>query len=305
MKKGNDLRMELYRVSGDVAALVKVDYLDKDAEEHTGLMILDTGSDRNILSKTMIGRIAQYSINDGDSMEILTLTGEKVSFDVVPFSFAMGGVQFHENFCINDSNHLPHINGEFPIIGILGNIFLQRYNLSIDYSDFTLKTSHVNPDNLAISDCDFFFPMDIGLRYYGVPALCMVQGEMEIVAMVDTGATLNMISAPCLSNNGFCCEYLESTDLIKGLSGSVETKEAVLSYELVTLNVDDEGLIQHKDIFKVCPDYLINPQGKCNEKGEALEPVEALIGCPFMAKEGWTLDFGVNIIYKRKPDYEA
>jgi hypothetical protein len=30
------------------------------------------------------------------------------------------------------------------------------------------------------------------------------------------------------------------------------------------------------------------------------DSIEALMGSPFMAKEGWTLDFGEMIIYKRK-----
>lgn len=302
MKKEKDIRVEMTRVADNVAALVKVDYMDKDAQEHTGLLLLDSGSNLNFLTKEMETCMGELCKQKGESANILTVTGDKASTSVVTFSFVLGGIQFRENFCISDQ--LPQIGGAIPIIGLLGNRFLQQYRLAIDFSDFTLHTSHVSPDNLTISDCEFFFPMDIGLKYYGLPVLSMAQGDWEIVAMADTGATNNMISAPSLSDKGFQCEYLSSTDTIHGITGSVETKDAILSFDLQMLSDGNDAVIQRKDVFKVHPQYLIEPrEGECDEHGEQLDPVEALIGCPFMAREGWILDFGANIIYKRKEKY--
>ena len=39
MKKENDIRVSMYRVKGDAAPFVLVDYMDKDAQEHTGVMM--------------------------------------------------------------------------------------------------------------------------------------------------------------------------------------------------------------------------------------------------------------------------
>ena len=115
-----------------------------------------------------------------------------------------------------------------------------------------------------------------------------------------------MSRLPSLSDGDFHCEYLGSTDSITGLTGSIEVKDAVLSFDLQTLKDNDESLIHRKDEFKVYPHYLIDTkEGKCDENGVQLPPIEALIGCPFMANEAWVLDFGVNVIYKRIPQKQA
>ncbi|SDL93762.1 hypothetical protein SAMN04487899_11054 [Segatella bryantii] len=38
MKIEKDIRVEMVRMEGDVAPFVQVDYMDKEAQEHTGLM---------------------------------------------------------------------------------------------------------------------------------------------------------------------------------------------------------------------------------------------------------------------------
>ena len=57
MKKESDIRVEMFRVQGDFAPFVKVDYMDKDAQEHTGLMLLDSGSTSNVLFSEMAERL--------------------------------------------------------------------------------------------------------------------------------------------------------------------------------------------------------------------------------------------------------
>ncbi len=68
--------------------------------------------------------------------------------------------------------------------------------------------------------------------------------------------------------------------------------------------IDDEYYfpdLEYKDTFKVHSQYFIETdEDDCDEDGVQVPPVAALIGSPFMAKEGWVLDFGANIIYKRK-----
>lgn len=44
MNKEKDIKANLFRVVGDVATLVQVDYIDKNVVEHNGLFIVDSGS---------------------------------------------------------------------------------------------------------------------------------------------------------------------------------------------------------------------------------------------------------------------
>ena len=61
MKKENDIRVSMYRVKGDAAPFVLVDYMDKDAQEHTGVMMLDSGCMGNILSNKMADKTSLYT----------------------------------------------------------------------------------------------------------------------------------------------------------------------------------------------------------------------------------------------------
>ena len=49
MKNEKDIRVEMIRVEGDFAPFVEVDYMDQYAQEHTGLMLLDSQGLRSII----------------------------------------------------------------------------------------------------------------------------------------------------------------------------------------------------------------------------------------------------------------
>lgn len=304
MKKVNDIKVELFRVEGDITPFVEVDYMDKSAQEHHGLMMIDSGCTSNFLCGHMHDRINEMCWLKETTDNIETISGDPMSADNVHFSFALGNRQFSETFCISNIN-IPNIKGCTPVIGLIGNIFLQKYRLAIDYTNFTLHTSHVSPNNLSIADCSFFFPMEIGLRNYGVPVLYMVQNETEVVALADTGASSNMFSAKALKEDGFHCKYLGTSDTMEGAVGSIEVKDAIIDFSLVTLNGNNtEDLPRHGN-FKISSYNIIDrKESVLDENGQPLEPVEAIIGAPFMANEGWILDFGAKIIYRPKGFYK-
>lgn len=298
MKNEKDIHVALVGEEGDFTPFIEVDYVDKYAQEHRGIMLLDSGSSDNFLSSDMSDSIGELCRLQDITDNIQTATGEVVTANNVHFSFVVGGCQFFETFCIND-NQLTWLKG-IKIIGILGNAFLQKHNLVIDYSNYTLHTSHVSPANLSIADCDFFFPMEIGLKNYGVPVLCMKQGNHEIAVLADTGSDNNMISETAI-NDGFTCQFLGTMDTISGLVGQMTAKDAIIDFDLLRLKANGDKESHHKEKIKVIPINIIEAKdGQCDEEGKPLEPVQAVIGAPFMAKEGWVLDFGAKIIYKLK-----
>lgn len=297
------MSVKMYRVVGDLAPIVRVDYVDKDAHEHSALMILDSCSTVNVLSPEIANCIGILNKKDHENEDIITSTNTVVSLNGSDFSFAFSGVQFHEPFCINN-HRLPHIKGELPLIGILGNKFMLKHRLVIDYSDFTIHNSNANSENLAISDCDLFVPMGYGLVYYGIPLLAMIQGEKQIFTMADTGASFNVIAKRTINDNGFEYQYKGETDSISGLGGSeTEAENAIVRFKLETMKAGDGTFddISYNSQFKVIPHYPYTlPEGSCDKNGLPLPPVEAIISSPFMAKEGWVLDFGADVVYKRK-----
>ena len=302
MKNENNFRVQMMRVKGDLAPFVKVDYVDQDGKEHTALMVVDSCSCHNILFGCHAQQYGLVLQGEEGTMNVECTGNEIVTTSLAKFHFVLGGEQFHESFGITegDINIIEKVD-DLPLVGVLGNIFMQQHNLAIDYSDYTLHTSDVNPDNLPISACDFFFPMEIGLERYGLPVLAIRQNGSDLVAMADTSATDNMIAMQSIKDNGFDCQVLDTTDVISGIGGEMEVRDAKMRFSLLTLTEDDTEVVNHEDSFKVTSEYMITPEeGKCDKNGVQLPPVVGVIGSPFMAKEGWVLDFGVKYIYKRK-----
>ena len=276
MKKENDIRVEMFRVVGDFAPLVQVYYLDKNAQEHTGLLLLDSGSNENILCGYISCRLGQNCMIEGKKGRVFTTSGDYQSLDYMNFSFAFGGQQFSEVFGVCDMN-LPKLVGNLQIIGIIGIEFMQRHQLVIDYSDFTIHTSDVSHDNLITSDCDFFTPMAIGLKYYNMPLVFMYQNGKEIMVLADTGASNNVLASQTIEDNSIECNYLESTDIIRGMAGNVVAKEAMVNFNLLTMKGDHVEALSHHDMFKVFPCYIYTPEdGMCDEEGEQLPPIEGI-----------------------------
>lgn len=104
MKNVKDIKVEMVRVEGDIMPFIKVDYLDKDAQEHTGLMILDSCCEKSVLIHPMIEVVGlQYrQENEEDTQKVITLCDEELTVNEVDFSFAMGGCLFHEQFLVSD-----------------------------------------------------------------------------------------------------------------------------------------------------------------------------------------------------------
>lgn len=300
MKKEKNIKVDLYRVKGDAAPFVLVDYMDKDAEEHNGVMILDSGCMGNILSHEMADDVAPLCKMEEEGTRLYSIAHEVTEAENVNFSFALGGIQFHEKFCITPKEMPIQIKG-MPVVGILGLRFMLKYGIVIDYSDFSCYTSDVSPKTLSISDCVYFFPMEPGLKSYGLPVVAFTQGEKDIVVLADSGATNNMIAEPTIVENNFHCHRTNEKDVMNGITGSVAVEEAIVKFTLSSVTENNVKKISYHSNFYLSPDYIFVPsKDYCNGDIEGLPPIEALIGSPFMASQGWVLDFGAMIIYKRK-----
>lgn len=295
--KNENIKVGMVRMTDNYVPFIEVGYLDKDGKEHSGMMMLDSGSNSNVLTIEMAEVIDLQNLLQDEKTKLHGMSGSVIESSNVKFSFTLGGNQIEDPFCICQDLHENGF-GYLPIIGILGNEFMQRHRLVIDYANGTCHTSEVNPSNLSIADCDYFFPMDIGLKVYGVPVLPMMQNGKEIVTLADTGATNNAIASQTITEHGLKHEFLEEGDVMIGLGGQVEAKDVVVNFNLMTLRGDnDVEEVNHQDLFKSLPHYLIPPFTRGDNQ---YPPIEALVSSEFMARHGWILDFGAKIIYKLK-----
>jgi hypothetical protein len=147
--------------------------------------------------------------------------------------------------------------------------------------------------------------MEIGLKYYGMPVLSVKQNGKEIVTLLDSGADGNMIAEQTLSDNNFECQTFNEKDVLYGVAGSLEVGFAVVGFNIVSVMEDDLHELSYKDYFSVLPDYLFASEiDDCDSNGNQLPPIEVALGSPFMAENGWVLDFGAKIIYQLKDTFE-
>lgn len=295
MKKENTIEVAMFRVVDDLNPFIKVNYVDKDAQEHNGLMMLDSGSNVNFLTNDIASAIGDLCRHDDTDLEITDSVGEIMQADFVHFSFAFGGIQFHEDFGIKKGCHLGYVD-DLPIIGLLGNVFLQKYRLAIDYNNFTIHTSDISHANLCSDDCDFIFPMEIGLKNYGVPVLAIHHEGTDIAAIADTGSSANVVSIQCVNLCDLKCEYTKDTDTLRGLKGQSKGTWANVHFHLLTLKENGAESIPFHDSFLVI-DHSVAEGYVFNEQQQ--QPIEGLIGSPFMANQGWVLDFGAKVIFRR------
>lgn len=296
MKKEKNINVKMYRVVDDLNPFIKVGYVDKDAEEHTGLMMLDSGSNVNFLTADVAEHIGDLCWHEDKEMEITDGIGEVIVSDYVHFSFVFGGKQFREDFGIKDNCDLGCVE-DLPIIGLLGVTFMQQYGLVIDYSNFTVHTSDIHLTGLYANECDFLFPMEIGLKNYGVPVLAIHHDDTDVAVIADTGSSTNVVSTQCISQCCMKCDYSDETDTLRGLKGCAEGKWAKVYFHLLTLRDKGAEGIPFYDSFIV----INHSVAEGYEFGiNQHQSIEGLIGSPFMAKQGWILDFAQKVIYKRK-----
>ena len=84
--ESKSIKVKMFRIVGDLAPIVRVDYVDKDAQVHSALMMLDSCSTINVLSSEMTNCIGILNKKDYENEDIITSTNTVVSLNRADFS---------------------------------------------------------------------------------------------------------------------------------------------------------------------------------------------------------------------------
>lgn len=299
MATKNNINVNLFNVNDTNAPFVKIEYLDKDANEHCALMMIDSCSEVNMLFENMTENLCLKKIEIVGKHVINGLGNEPQEVKDVELNFTLQSMVCREVFCVSCVDYPQHC--EYPVIGLLGNDFLTQHKLALDYGDNTLHTSNANPSNLSSADCEYLYPMNLSNKYYRLPVISIKLHEKKIVVGVDSGATNNMLAIQSLAESQVPIFYLGDGDTMIGSNGAVETKTAIVPFCLVSALDEGDKEMKEVSIFNIIPKYIIPSQTiEKGDEGQRIPPVEALLGSSFIASQGWVLDFGAQVIYKRK-----
>lgn len=292
----NNINLKFYKVDEDSLPFVEIRFKGMDSKMYSALMLMDSGSNINSLAEEMRVLIGK---NDwvADLSEVVNVANETKGVPCAKFGFEMDGQPFQEEFVFNGLQ-LMQID-DMKFVGVLGNSFMQKHHLTIDYSNLTVYTSNMTLDKLKKANCSFIIPMDYGLKYYNVPILKIRGKERDAILVVDTGCDNFSISQNALDQCELAYKLTGNTHPVEGPNGSVEAKECVLDFSLNDNKGNDVDQQTHQVIAEVLPNSItVTDEGECDDEGMPLSPIDGMIGSPLMARQKWILDFGVKALYK-------
>lgn len=292
----NNINLKFYEVDEDSLPFVEIRFKGTDSKMYSALMLMDSGSNINSLAEEMRVLIGNTDWVANIS-EVVNVANENKEVPCAKFGFEMDGQPFQEEFVFNGLQ-LMQID-DMIFVGVLGNSFMQKYHLAIDYSNLTVHTSNMTLDQLKNANCSFIIPMDYGLKFYNVPILKIRGKERDAVVVVDSGCDNFTLSQNALDECGLSYKLTGNIHPVEGPNGSVEANECVLDFMLIYnwSNEIDKHVYQAK--IDVLPNsIIITDEGECDDEGTPLSPIDGMIGSPFMARQKWIIDFGVKALFK-------
>ena len=294
----NNINAKMIKVDEDVLPFVEIKFKGIDGKIYSALMLMDTGSNFNILATEMKVLIGKDDWLEESLDGVVNVANEVSELSQAKFKFEMDNQQFQEQFAFVDGQHLIQID-DMMFVGILGNRFMQKYRLAIDYANMTVHTSNVTAEELNNGKYEFVIPIQYGLKHYNTPILHIKGEKHSAVAVVDTGCDEFTITQRAIDECGISHQITGNTVEVTGSNGSVDGQECVLNFSLTDHKGNRIGKQSFEETVEIIPTIPnVLEDGECDEDGKLLPPVDGMIGSPFIAKQKWILDFGEVAIYK-------
>ena len=298
MKEQKNINIDFFKVDEDALPFVEITFMGMDSKMHTALMLMDSGSSVNTLMTEMRVLISESDWLPEESDEVVTVTNEATRVPCGKFQFELDGESFQEKFYFFENQHLMQID-DMMFVGVLGNRFMQKYRLAIDYSKMSIHTSTIKLETLRAGKCKFIIPLEYGLKNYNAPILNLNGSEYNPIVVADTGCDDLTISKKAIEDNNLSYQLTGRVLPIVGPNGSFEANECILDFSFTTHFDNDFNKQSYQETAEILPYSLnVTDEGECDEDGKLLSPIDGMIGSPFMARHKWVLDFGGKVIYR-------
>ena len=293
----NNINAKMIKVDEDALPFVETKLKGIDGKIYSALMLMDTGSNFNVLATEMKVLIGKDDWLEESLDGVVNVANEVSELSQAMFKFEMDNQKYQEQFAFVDGQHLMQID-DMMFVGVLGNRFMQKHRLAIDYTNMTVHTSNMTNEELNNGKYEFVIPIEYGLKHYNTPILHIKGKKHSAVAVVDTGCDEFTITQRAIDECGLSPYITGNTVEVTGSNGSVDGQECVLNFSLTDHKgnrIGKQSFEETVEIIPTIPDVL--EDGECDEDGKLLPPVDGMIGSPFMAKQKWTIDFGEGAIF--------
>lgn len=302
MKNTSRFIERMIRVENNFFAFVPTEITDKDGNPVKGCFLLDTGSNGDCLFATAKEFLSPSDKNPEKPETLRNLGDDLVSDKHYSFSFNIGSRSFKETFVFIEQFSFYNVGG-LPVFGLLGIGFMKKQRLSLDFNHYVLfETQEVDYEEIDADEFSYIFSIDQGLSTFGLPTIYMQGDEGYHVLLLDSGSDNNILTENLVNTGNVPCRLTDGLDLVNGLNGSEPMSVANVDFSLIGLTNGDEGkFIKHSAVVRLTKrEYLAKINTGNKEYDEQIKPIIGLIGCPFISKQGWTIDFVNDLVYKKK-----
>ena len=293
---------KMIRVENDYFPFVQIEFANKDGNLVKGCFLLDTGSTGNWLFADAKDFLSPTDKNTEILETVHTLSEDVVSDEHYNFSFNIGSRNFKENFLFIDTFSFFNV-GERKVFGLLGNGFMKKHRLSLDFNNYVMfETQEVDYETIDADKYSYIFSINKGLNTLGLPTVYMMGKEDYHILLLDSGSDNNVLSKKLVSEGNISCSLTDKCDSVKCLNGGELMPVANVDLSLIGLTNGDEGtLINHSMVVRLSKKNIIDKiYTGDKESDEQFKPISGIIGCPFISKQGWTIDFVNDLVYVKK-----
>lgn len=264
----------------------------KNGKYLDGYFLIDSGSSQNVLN----GRVQRLLNEDciiKSSHKITSVDNEGEVCPMANIDIALDECKCNETFCISNGLNYNDLFGRNRIIGILGSNFLLKHDLSLNFQDKCLCTSAIDEhDDAPLS---FIFPMDYGLKTYGVPVVGFVKDDNEYLCIADSGCNESTIAQYSVEDGMTMISKSEEKNYVTSINGTSQTSIAKVKFNLLSLGKKkgETTLIEAEDYINILPDrrYI------ATNDNENIPSLSGLLSTRFMLSQKWILDYKLRIIY--------
>ena len=286
------MKTKLY-LSNTGHTFVKAQILLKE-KTMDGYFLIDSGSTDNYLDPK---HITEHDLDfNTEQRKTVTLLDEGKQENVLTgdTQLKIGDKCMTLKFNLMKSTH-PMINAfECRILGILGNYFLVKNSIILDYENQNILTPEEDDIQNAYEIRSQF---RTGFNLFGVPAIGLLGEDQEniIMAVLDTGSGNNVICRRSLDKYGIIHSGNDSQYNVYG--AKAETCCHACNCTVKALSQDNRKqtcLVEFSDNFLLLEEreYIVD--------GEQGKIIEAIIGGGFLSRHGAVLDFSTGDLYLKE-----
>lgn len=289
------VNIPFFQMRGVNVPLIEGTFRNKDGKMTPCYFQIDTGSVFNILNPAIMDWIDKRCITT-ETRHVYAMDEESQDLPLAFLKIGVGEECSTEHFCVSDTTIFTEYFGDLRIVGILGSNYLLTHELVVDFEQQRLR-SFSTQDTTDFNEMAYVFPMEIGLKYYGVPMVGIVKEDNVLMFVADSGCDFCTITKYTLDNGAIQYEILPEERERSFIDGKTNTTFSKMKFNLMEYDVSNGDFIttEKEDAFEVITD--MDFIGSVDN--ESAPPISGLFSTGYMLKHKWILDYKRQIIYAK------